>query len=140
MPGKVNPTQCEAMTMVAVQVLGQHTATTLAGSQGQLELNTFRPLMIHGFLHSVGLLVDASRTFVDHMLVGLEIDRARIAAHVQNSLMLVTALAPRLGYDRAAKIAQLATADGLTLREAAVRLGYVTEEEFDTLVRPDTMV
>ncbi len=140
MPGKVNPTQCEAMTMVAVQVLGQHTATTLAGSQGQLELNTFRPLMIHGFLGSVSLLVDASRTFVDHMLVGLEIDRARIAAHVQNSLMLVTALAPRLGYDRAAKIAQLAAADGLTLREAAVRLGYVSGEEFDTLVRPDSMV
>ena len=140
MPGKVNPTQCEAMTMVAVQVLGQHTATTLAGSQGQLELNTFRPLMIHGFLGSVSLLVDASRTFVDHMLVGLEIDRVRIAAHVQNSLMLVTALAPRLGYDRAAKIAQLAAADGLTLREAAVRLGYVSGEEFDTLVRPDSMV
>ncbi len=140
MPGKVNPTQCEAMTMVAVQVLSQHNATTLAGSQGQLELNTFRPLMIHGFLDSVGLLVDASRTFVDHMLVGLEIDRVRIAAHVQNSLMLITALAPRLGYDRTAEIAHLAAAEGLTLREAAVRLGYISGEEFDTLVRPDSMV
>jgi fumarate hydratase, class II len=140
MPGKVNPTQCEAMTMVAVQVLGQHHATTVAGSQGQLELNTFRPLMIYGFLDSVGLLVDASRTFVDHMLVGLEIDRARIAAHVQSSLMLITALGPRLGYDRAAEIAHLASAEGLTLREAAVRLGYVSGEEFDTLVRPDNMV
>jgi fumarate hydratase class II len=140
MPGKVNPTQCEAMTMVAVQVLGHHTATTLAGSQGQLELNTFRPVMIHDFLDSVGLLVDASRTLVDHMLAGLEIDRARIAAHVQNSLMLITALAPRLGYDRAAEIAHLAVAEGLTLREAAVRLGYVSGEEFDALVRPDNMV
>jgi len=140
MPGKVNPTQCEAMAMVAVQVFGHHAATTVAGSQGQLELNTFRPLMIHDFLDSVGLLADASRTFVDHMLVGLDIDRGRIAAHVQNSLMLITALTPRLGYDRAAEIAHLAVAEGLTLREAAVRLGDVSAEEFDRLVRPDHMV
>jgi fumarate hydratase class II len=139
MPGKVNPTQCEAMTMVAVQVLGHHAATTVAGSHGQLELNTFRPLMIHDFLDSVRLLVDASRSFVDHMLVRLDIDRARIAAHVRNSLMLVTALSPRLGYDRAAQIAHLATAEGITLREAALRLGYLTGEEFDALVRPEDM-
>ncbi|MGH7334561.1 MAG: class II fumarate hydratase [Candidatus Rokuibacteriota bacterium] len=140
MPGKVNPTQCEAMTMVAVQVFGYHAAITVAGSQGQLELNTFRPLMIHDFLDSVRLLVDASRTFVDHMLVGLDVDRSRIAAHVQNSLMLITALSPRLGYDRAAEIAHRAVAEGTTLREAAVRLGYLSGEEFDTLVRPDHMV
>ena len=140
MPGKVNPTQCEAMTMVAVQVLGYHAAITLAGSQGQLELNTFRPLMIYDFLESVRLLVDASRSFVDHMLVGLDVDRARIAAHLRDSLMLITALSPRLGYDRAAEIAHLAAADGLTLREAATRLGYLTGEEFDALVRPDRMV
>src|SRR5262245_1418481 len=135
MPGKVNPTQCEAMTMVAVQVLGYHAATCMAGSQGQLELNTFRPLMIHDFLESVRLLVDASRSFVDHMLVGLDVDRARIAGNLRGSLMLITALSPRLGYDRAAEIAHLAAAEGLTLREAAVRLGYLTEEEFDALVR-----
>ncbi len=140
MPGKVNPTQCEAMTMVAVQVFGHHAAIAWAGSQGQLELNTFRPLMIYDFLDSVGLLVDASRTFVDHMLTGLDIDRARIAAHVQDSLMLITALTPRLGYDRAAHIAHRAAAEGVTLREATIRLGYLSGEEFDTLVRPDRMV
>jgi fumarate hydratase, class II len=140
MPGKVNPTQCEAMTMIAVQVFGYHAATSMAGSQGQLELNTFRPLMIHDFLESVRLLVDGSRTFVEHMLVGLDIDRSRIAAHVQNSLMLVTALTPCLGYDRAAQIAHLAVAEGVTLRAAAMRLGYLSGEEFDALVRPDHMV
>jgi fumarate hydratase class II len=140
MPGKVNPTQCEAMAMVAVQVFGHHAAITVAGAQGQLELNTFRPLIIHDFLDSVGLLVDACQSFVDHMLTGLDIDRVRIAAHVHDSLMLITALAPRLGYDRAAEIARRAVAEGVSLREAAVRLGYVTGEEFDRLVRPDLMV
>jgi fumarate hydratase class II len=140
MPGKVNPTQCEAMTMVAVQVLGHHTAIAMAGAQGQLELNTFRPLMIHDFLDSVRLLADASRSFVDHLLEGLEVDRARIEAHVRNSLMLVTALTPRLGYDRAARIARAAAAEGLSLREAALRSGYLTGEEFDALVRPERMV
>jgi fumarate hydratase class II len=140
MPGKVNPTQCEAMAMVAVQVLGHHAAITVAGSQGQLELNTFRPLMIHDFLDAVGLLVDASRTFVDHMLVGLDIDRARIDPHVHGSLMLITALSPRLGYDRAAEVARVAAVEGITLREAAVRLGYLSGEEFDALVRPEGMV
>ncbi len=139
MPGKVNPTQCEAMTMVCVQVLGHHTAITIAGSQGHLELNTYRPLMIYDFLHATRLLTDASHSFVDHLLIGLDVDRARIAAHVKDSLMLVTALSPRLGYDRAAAVAHLAAAEGLTLREASVKLGYLTGEEFDALVRPEAM-
>jgi fumarate hydratase, class II len=139
MPGKVNPTQCEAMTMVAVEVLGHHSAITIAGSQGHLELNTYRPLMIHDFLRSVRLLTDACRSFVDHLLAGVDIDRARIDAHVQNSLMLVTALSPRIGYDRAAEVAHLAAAEGLTLREACLKLGYLTGEEFDALVRPELM-
>ena len=139
MPGKVNPTQCEAMTMVCVQVLGHHTAITIAGSQGHLELNTYRPLMIYDFLHATRLLTDASHSFVDHLLIGLDVDRARIAAHVRDSLMLVTALSPRLGYDRAAAVAHLAAAEGLTLREAGVKLGYLTGEEFDALVRPEAM-
>ena len=139
MPGKVNPTQCEAMTMVCVQVLGHHTAITIAGSQGHLELNTYRPLMIYDFLHATRLLTDASHSFVDHLLIGLDVDRARIAAHVRDSLMLVTALSPRLGYDRAAAVAHLAAAEGLTLREASAKLGYLTGEEFDALVRPAAM-
>jgi fumarate hydratase class II len=139
MPGKVNPTQCEAMAMVCVQVLGYQTAIAMAGSQGHLELNTYRPLMIHDFLQAARLLTDACGSFVDHLLDGLGIDRARIAAHVRNSLMLVTALAPRLGYDRAAEVAHLAAADGLTLRAAAEKLGYLSGEEFDALVRPDAM-
>jgi fumarate hydratase class II len=140
MPGKVNPTQCEAMTMVAVQVLGHDTAIAIAGAQGQLELNTFRPLMIHDVLDAIRLLADACRSFTEHLVEGLEVDRARIAAHVQNSLMLVTALAPRLGYERAAHIAQRAAAEGISLREAALRSGQLTGEEFDALVRPERMV
>jgi fumarate hydratase class II len=139
MPGKVNPTQCEAMAMVCVQVLGYQTAIAMAGSQGHLELNTYRPLMIYDFLHGTRLLTDACGSFVDHLLVGLGIDRARIEAHVTNSLMLVTALAPRLGYDRAAEVAHLAAAEGLTLRAAAGKLGYLSGEEFDALVRPESM-
>ena len=139
MPGKVNPTQCEAMAMVCVQVLGYYAAITIAGSQGHLELNTYRPLMIYDFLHATRLLTDACGSFVDHLLAGLAIDRARIDAHVRNSLMLVTALAPRLGYDRAAEVAHLAAAEGLTLRAAAQKLGYLRGDEFDALVRPEAM-
>ena len=123
-----------------VQVLGYQTAIALAGSQGHLELNTYRPLMIHDFLHATRLLADACGSFVDHLLAGLAIDRARIDAHVRNSLMLVTALTPRLGYDRAAEVAHLAAAEGITLRAAAERLGHLSGEEFDTLVRPEAMI
>jgi fumarate hydratase class II len=139
MPGKVNPTQCEALTMVCVQVMGNDTAIAIAGSQGNFELNVFKPLIIHDFLHSTRLLTDACRQFTDHLVVGLEADRERIDALMRASLMLVTALSPHIGYDRAAAVAHKAHAEGTTLRDAAVALGYVTEEEFDRLVRPETM-
>jgi fumarate hydratase class II len=139
MPGKVNPTQCEALTMIAVQVHGNHAAIAFAGSQGNLELNVFKPVIIHNFLHSVTLLHDASRSFVDYLIQGLAPDRPRIAAYVKNSLMLVTALNPAIGYDKAARIAHLAHDEGLHLRQACLRLGFLTGEEFDRLVRPEAM-
>src|SRR5262249_12806225 len=130
MPGKVNPTQCEAVTMVAVQVFGNDAAIGFAGSQGNFELNVFKPLLIYNFLHSARLLADVCHSFVDHCLAGLELNRPRIAELVERSLMLVTALAPRIGYDRASKLASLAHKEGLTLREANRRLGFLPEEEF----------
>jgi fumarate hydratase class II len=139
MPGKVNPTQCEAMTMVAVQVLGHQAAVAFAGSQGNFELNVFKPVIIHAVLHSITLLGDACGSFVDHLLAGLRLDRARIDAYVRDSLMLVTALTPRIGYDKAARIAHLAHERGLSLREAALELGYLGGDEFDRLVRPEAM-
>jgi len=140
MPGKVNPTQCEALTMVAVQVHGNNAAISFAATQGNFELNVFKPVIIHNFIQSVNLLADACRSFKEHLLDGLTIDRQRIAAHLANSLMLVTALAPRLGYDNAAQIAHCAHHEGLTLREATLKLGLLSGEEFDLLVRPETMV
>ncbi len=139
MPGKVNPTQCEAMTMVAVQVHGNNAAIAFAGSQGNFELNVFKPVIIHNFLHSATLLCDASRGFVDHLIRGITLNRARIDANVQNSLMLVTALTPKIGYDKAAQIAHTAHHDGTNLREACLKLGFLTAEEFDRLVRPEAM-
>jgi fumarate hydratase class II len=139
MPGKVNPTQCEAMTMVAVQAYGAHTAIAFAGSQGNFELNVFRPVMIYNFLHIVRLLHDASRSFVDHMVVGLQLNRPRIDQHVHNSLMLVTALTPVIGYDKAAHIAHIAYERDISLRAACVELGYLSAEEFDARVRPERM-
>jgi fumarate hydratase class II len=139
MPGKVNPTQCEAMTMVCVQVMGHDTAIAIAGSQGNFELNVFKPLIIYDFLHSTRLLTDACRQFTDHLVMGLEADRERIDELMRSSLMLVTALAPSIGYDKAAEVAHKAHHDHTSLREAAVELGYVTEEEFDQLVRPEKM-
>src|SRR5262249_2011914 len=115
MPGKVNPTQSEAMTMVCVQVIGNDTATTIAGSQGNFELNVFKPLMIHNVLHSVRLMSDACRSFTDHCIVGVEANREQIKNHLNNSLMLVTALNPRIGYDNAAKVAKKAFAENKTL-------------------------
>jgi fumarate hydratase class II len=139
MPGKVNPTQCEAMTMVCVQVMGNDTAIAIAGSQGHFELNVFKPLIIHDFLHSARLLSDACRPFTDYLVVGLEADRERIDQLMRGSLMLVTALTPHIGYDKAARVAHKAHHEGTTLREAAVALGYLTEEEFDSFVRPEKM-
>ena len=139
MPGKVNPTQSEAMTMVAVQVMGNDAAIGFAGSQGNFELNVFKPVIIHNFLHSVRLLADACRSFREHCVAGLEVDRERVERDVNNSLMLVTALTPKIGYDKAAEIAKKAHHERLSLREAALMLGYLTEKEFDEIVRPEKM-
>jgi fumarate hydratase class II len=140
MPGKVNPTQCEAMTMVAVQVMGNDAAVGFAGSQGNFELNVFKPVIIYNFLHSVRLLADACRSFNEHCAAGIEVQRERVAEYVRNSLMLVTALSPVIGYDKAAQIAHTAHVEGSSLREAALKLGYLTGEQFDKLVRPEEMV
>jgi fumarate hydratase class II len=139
MPGKVNPTQSEAMTMVAVQVFGNDAAIGFAGSQGNFELNVFKPVIIHNVLHSVRLLADACRSFTDHCVAGMELDTQRIEQNVKNSLMLVTALSPKIGYDKAAEIAHMAHHERLSLREAALKLGYLAEGEFDELVRPEKM-
>jgi fumarate hydratase, class II len=139
MPGKVNPTQSEAMTMVCVQVLGNDVAVTVAGSQGQLQLNVFKPVMIRNFLHSARILADACRNFREFCVEGLRAREDVIAGHVDRSLMLVTALTPRIGYDKAAEIAKKAHSEGMTLKEAALRLGHLTEDEYDEAVRPDRM-
>jgi fumarate hydratase class II len=140
MPGKVNPTQAEALTMVAVQVMGNDTAIALAGSQGNFELNVFKPVIIFNFLHSAELLSDACARFREFCVDGIQANRVRIAELVGRSLMLVTALAPHIGYDRAAAIAKRAHAEGLTLREAALASGHVTAEQYDRWVRPEDMV
>jgi fumarate hydratase class II len=139
MPGKVNPTQCEAMTMVCAQVHGATAAVGFAGSQGNFELNVFKPVIIYNFLHSVTLIADACHGYVEYMLNGIEVDRAQVDWYVKNSLMLVTALAPKLGYDKAAEIAHTAHVEHNSLREAALKLGYLTGEEFDQLVKPEKM-
>jgi len=140
MPGKVNPTQCEAMIMVCIQVMGNDAAVGIAGSRGNLELNVCKPVIIYNVLHSIRLLTDATRTFREFAIEGLEPDRERIAAHVANSLMLVTALSPIIGYDKAAEVAKKAHHDGTTLRQATLALGYLTGEEFDQAVRPEDMI
>jgi fumarate hydratase class II len=139
MPGKVNPTQSEALTMVAVQVMGNDAAIGFAGSQGNFELNVFNPVMIHNLLHSIRLLKDACRGFVDFCIQGLELNRARIEENLRTSLMLVTALNPHIGYDNAAKIAKNAHKKGINLRESAVELGLLTAEQFDEYVKPEEM-
>ena len=140
MPGKVNPTQCEALTMVCCQVFGNQTAVTVAGSQGHFELNVYKPILAHALLQSVKLLADATRSFTDRCVTGITANEKRIAELMEMSLMLVTALAPKIGYDNAAKIAKTAHAKGTSLREEAVGGGYVTMEEFDALVRPEKMI
>jgi len=139
MPGKVNPTQSEAMTMVAVQVMGNDAAIGFAGSQGNFELNVFNPVMIHNLLHSIRLMKDACHGFVDYAVVGIELNRPQIESHLQNSLMLVTALNPHIGYDNAAKLAKNAHKRGISLRESAVELGLLTGEQFDQYVKPEEM-
>ena len=139
MPGKVNPTQCEAMTMVCCQVFGNHTAITVAGSQGHFELNVYKPVLAYCMMHSIQLMSDVARSFTEHCVVGIRADEKRIRELMQRSLMLVTALAPKIGYDNAAKVAKSAHSRGTTLKEEAVRLGFVTPAEFDRLVQPDKM-
>jgi fumarate hydratase, class II len=140
MPGKVNPTQCEMMTMVCAQVIGNHMAITIGGMQGHLELNVFKPMIGANVLRSIDLLSTAMTSFAERCIEGIEPNRERIAELVDRSLMLVTALAPEIGYDNAAKIAKHAHAEGLTLREAALALGLVDAATFDRVVRPDMMV
>jgi fumarate hydratase class II len=139
MPGKVNPTQCEAITMVCCQVFGNHTAITVAGSQGHFELNVYKPVLAYCMIHSIQLLTDAARSFTEHCVKGIRADEKRIRELMQRSLMLVTALAPKIGYDNAAKVAKSAHERGTTLKEEALRLGFVSADEFDRLVQPDKM-
>jgi fumarate hydratase, class II len=140
MPGKVNPTQAEALTMVCAQVMGNHTAVTIAGSQGHMELNVYKPVIIANVLRSIRLLADAATSFAEHCISGLALNRAVIQRYVDESLMLVTALAPHIGYDKAAAIAKLAHHDGLTLKQAALKLGHVSAAQFDQWVRPTDMI
>ena len=139
MPGKVNPTQSEAMTMVCVQVFGNDTAIGIAGSQGNFQLNVYKPVMIHNFLNSVRLLADACHSFTDHAVAGMALNNERIKENVENSLMLVTALTPRIGYDKAAEISHKAHHEHTSLKTAALKLGYLSEKEFDEIVRPEKM-
>ena len=139
MPGKVNPTQCEAMTMVCCQVFGNQTTISVAGSQGHFELNVYKPVLAYCMLQSVGLLADAARSFTEHCVTGIRANEARIRELTGRSLMLITALAPKIGYESAARVAKAAHHNGTTLREEAVRLGLVSAEEFDALVRPEDM-
>jgi fumarate hydratase class II len=140
MPGKVNPTQCEAMTMLCAQVMGNDVAVNIGGMSGNFELNVFKPLLIHNFMMSTRLLADGCRSFREHCVEGIEPNRERIRQHLENSLMLVTALNPHIGYDNAAKIAKTAHKSGKTLKETAVELGLVTPAQFDLWVKPKKMV
>ncbi len=140
MPGKVNPTQSEALTMVCVQVIGNDTAITIADSQGNFELNVFKPLIIHNLLHSIRLLSDSCRSFADYCVAGIQANRQQIARFLNASLMLVTALAPHIGYDKASQVAKKAYAEGKTLREACLELGFLTGDQFDAIVQPEKMI
>jgi fumarate hydratase class II len=139
MPGKVNPTQCEAVTMVCCQVFGNHTTITVAGSQGHFELNVYKPVLAYSMMSSIELLADVSRSFTEHCVAGIRADEKRIRELMERSLMLVTALAPKIGYDNAAKVAKAAHSNGTTLKEEALRLGLVSAEEFNRLVQPSKM-
>ena len=139
MPGKVNPTQCESLTMVCAQVMGNDVAISFGGSQGNFELNVYRPMMIYNLLQSINLLADSAKNFTDRCVDGIHPNEKQIAHHLNNSLMLVTALNPIIGYEKAAEIAKKAYADHSTLKEAALALGYLTEEELDRAVDPKKM-
>ena len=140
MPGKVNPTQCEAVTMVCTHVVGNDVTVTMAGASGNFELNVFKPVMIYNVLQSIFLLSDVSRSFADNCVIGITANKKVIQKHVENSLMLVTALSPHIGYDKATKVAQKAHVEHTTLKAAALALGFLSEKEFDRLVRPEKMI
>ena len=140
MPGKVNPTQCEALTMVCAQIMGNDTTINIAGAGGNFELNVYKPLMIFNLLQSIELLADSCENFTTHCVVGIEANRENIQKHLRDSLMLVTALNPHIGYDKAAKVAQKAHEENITLKQAAVSLGFLTEPQFDAIVRPEDML
>lgn len=140
MPGKVNPTQCEAITMVCAQVMGNHTTISVAGSNGHFELNVFKPVMIYNLLQSIRLLADSARSFTDNCVVGIQANKTRINQLMSESLMLVTALNPHIGYDNAAKIAKTAHKEGTSLKAAAINLGLLTEEQFEQWVKPEQMI
>ena len=139
MPGKVNPTQCEAVTMVCVKVIGNHTGITLAGSQGQFELNVFKPLIAHNILQSIDLLSDSSKNFAKFCVKGIRADLKKINYDLNNSLMLVTALAPKIGYDNAARIAKSALKNNTTLKSEAMKTGLISEKDFNKIVDPKKM-
>lgn len=140
MPGKVNPTQCEALTMVAAQVMGNDVAITIAGSQGNFELNVFKPLIIFNLLQSISLLSDACESFANHFVDGIKVNKKQLAKYVEQSLMLVTALSPKIGYDKATKVAYKAYQDDISLKEACLALGFLTAKEFDKIVQPSKMI
>ena len=140
MPGKINPTQVEALSMICIQVMGNHTAVTFAGSQGHFELNAFKPIIIFNILQSIHLLSDSINSFIMHCLRDLKADKERIKKHLENSLMLVTALNETIGYDNAAKIAKKAFKEKLTLKEAAIKLNLIKEKDFDRIVQPKKMI
>ena len=140
MPGKINPTQCEAMTMVCTQIMGNDTTITIAGASGNFELNVYRPVLAYNILQSIRLLADVSRSFAEHAVAGIEANKERIDHNLYNSLMLVTALNPHIGYDKAAEVAKKAHKDNATLREAIIELGYLDGEDFDRLVQPQQMI
>ena len=140
MPGKVNPTQAEALTMVCARVYGNHATISFAGTQGHFELNVYKPVMAHAMLQSIKLLADAALSFTDRCVEGIEANEANITSLMERSLMLVTALAPSIGYDKATEIAKTAHKNGTSLKQEAVNLGYVTETEFDAIMRPEQMI
>jgi fumarate hydratase class II len=140
MPGKVNPTQCEAMTMVAAQVMGNNVAASIGGSNGHLQLNVFKPVIVRNVLHSIRLLSDCSNSFVNHCVVGIQANESKLTFNKNESLMLVTALNEHIGYDKAAKIAKKAYKDGTNLKQAAIALNFLTAEQFDEWVKPENML
>tara|TARA_Y100000590_G_C15030621_1_gene754890 strand:- start:43 stop:570 length:528 start_codon:yes stop_codon:yes gene_type:complete len=140
MPGKINPTQCEAITMVCVKVIGNHNGITIAGSHGHFELNVFKPLIIHNILQSMHIMSDSTKNFAKYCIKGLKADKKKINKFLNNSLMLVTALAPKVGYDNAAKIAKTAQKNDITLKKAAIESGLITEKEYNKIVNPKKMI